>query len=557
MRRLLATVAILVAGIPLMLWALDNALTTLSKYGIVKVKPLTIQINPEIIAGAVSLMLLATTTTIMVVAVIRSRRLLGVIPVKELRRHALILGPTGSGKTTIAKRIVEMVAKRNVRVTIIDWKGEYVNYVRGATIVRKINVWDVGGRSPAERAVIAVELLREVTRDVADISSASATLLLKELVKLYERGTPTTKDVVEKLERYMQNALLERRLAEANMAAALLRRLYWLLVDEERPDENVQGDPAVTVYDLSSVGSSYLKTLYSLTVLTKKYYEALRRGPTDELSEIIIAEECQNYVRTRRTDDPPSIGERATFELRGFGIGIVLVCPDPTLLPEAVVRDVGTIVSTSPDTLPRFTLERHLLRVSLGEAEKTLKELKKAKIVVYFRGRLHFFRRLLKPPKELRLRPKGDRMGVTDPGGRSLRAWPILPHRSPGRPAPKVVEAEEEAKKPEVIEIREEVAEVSEEPLKLEEEELEEEPEIEVKESGPTETEFIEEKTVEKPAVAVEVKEEIEEMLTEEMPLEEPEPAPKGPPIPSTLPYRGPGRSAQPCAPPRQDGLFF
>jgi len=237
MRRLLATVAILGVGIPLVLWALDDALATLSKYGIVKVKPLTIQINPEIIAGAVSLMLLATTTTIMTVAVIRSRRLLGIIPVKELRRHALILGPTGSGKTTIAKRIVEMAAKRNVRVTIIDWKGEYVNYVRDATIVRKINVWDVGGRSPAERAVIAVELLREVTRDVADISSASATLLLKELVKLYERGTPTTKDVVEKLERYMQNALLERRLAEANMAAALLRRLYWLLVDEERLDE--------------------------------------------------------------------------------------------------------------------------------------------------------------------------------------------------------------------------------------------------------------------------------------------------------------------------------
>jgi hypothetical protein len=72
--------------------------------------------------------------------------------------------------------------------------------------------------------------------------------------------------------------------------------------------------------------------------------------------------------------------------------------------------------------------------------------------------------------------------------------------------------------------------------LRLEEEEFEE-PEIEVREPEPTETEPVEEKTVEEPAV--EVKEETEEKLSEEMPLEEPEPAPKGPPIPSLLPYRG------------------
>jgi hypothetical protein len=324
--------------------------------------------------------------------------------------------------------------------------------------------------------------------------------------------------------------------------------LYWLLVDEERPDENVHGNPAVTVYDLSSVGSSYLKTLFSLTVLTKKYYEAMRRGPTDELSEIIIAEECQNYVRGRRLDEPPSIGERATYELRGFGIGIVLICPDPELLPQGIVKDVGAIIATSADSLPRFTLERHLLRVSLEEAEKTLKELKRAKAIVYHRGRLHFLRRLPGPLKLLKLKleagPKGDRMGVTDSGVGSLRAWPILPRRSPGRPAPRVVEAKEEVEErpraevePKAVEAEKpKIVEVVEEPLKLEEEE--EEPEaIEIEKSEPV-TEPVEEKKFEE---SVEVKEEIEEKLTtEEMSLPaESEPAPKGPPIPSPLPYRG------------------
>ncbi len=89
-------------------------------------------------------------------------------------------------------------------------KGEYVGFVKDATIIRKINLWDVGGRNAAEKAAVAVELLREVTRDIADVSSASATLLLKELAKLYsEKGTPTTRDVVEKVERFMQTALSE------------------------------------------------------------------------------------------------------------------------------------------------------------------------------------------------------------------------------------------------------------------------------------------------------------------------------------------------------------
>jgi ABC-type cobalamin/Fe3+-siderophores transport system ATPase subunit len=287
--------------------------------------------------------------------VIKSRRILGIIPFKDVQRHLLLLGPTGAGKTTIAKKVIEMAIKRNVKVTILDWKGEYVDYVRGATVIRKTNLWDVGGRSSAEKAVIAVEMLREVTRDIADVSSASATLLLKELAILYrEKGTPTTKDVVDRVDRFMQNALSERRLAEANMAAAILRRLYWLQIDEERTDENIHGSPDVVVYDLSSTGSNYLKTLYSLAILSRKYYEALRRGPMDRLDEVIVSEECQNYVRGRRFDDPPSIGERIVNELRSYGVGVLLITPDPVQIPWHMARDVGALIAIGSQSLPDF-----------------------------------------------------------------------------------------------------------------------------------------------------------------------------------------------------------
>jgi GTPase SAR1 family protein len=329
--------------------------------------------------------------------VIKSRRILGIIPFKDIQRHLLLLGPTGAGKTTIAKKLIEMAIKRDVKVTILDWKGEYVDYVRGATVIRKTNLWDVGGRSSAEKAVIAVEMLREVTRDIADVSSASATLLLKELARLYgEKGIPTTKDVVDRVDRFMQNALTERRLAEANMAAAILRRLYWLQIDEERTDQNIHGSPDVVVYDLSSTGSNYLKTLYSLTILSRKYYEALRKGPTDRLTEVIVSEECQNYVRGRRFDDPPSIGERMVNELRSYGVGVLLITPDPVQIPWHIARDVGALIAIGSQSLPDF-IEQMRHRYSrrgwetLGKTDSTY---------IFHRGKLttiHFKPRPQKP----------------------------------------------------------------------------------------------------------------------------------------------------------------
>jgi energy-coupling factor transporter ATP-binding protein EcfA2 len=564
MKRVVSTLLILMIG-GMVLWeVIAQGTKTWVKYGLMKqpLPSLTTLLPISLITTVLSIGLLGLLIATTLMALAKSKKIFGLVPLSELTRHIVVLGPTGSGKTTVAKVIANKVlTKDNVSLIVIDWKGEYVQHLPDATIVRKIaNIWDVPGDNPQERALVAAELIREAARDVIDISPPSALLLLRVLEEEYRKGVPTTETVMAILDRYAQIAQREGRYAEANMYLALLRRLYVILVDEGRQAQNVEGDPQIVVYDLSQLPSVYIKTLYANYVLATLYRSAVKAGTSDRLKVLLIAEEAQNYVRPRRRDELPSIGERLIFELRAFGVGAVLICPDPELLPEAVSKDVGSIVSLSPDTLPRFALERFLFRASLEEAEKTLKELKKAKMIVYYRSNLNSFRRIQKPPKVLRpkVRPKGDRMGVTDPGVGSLRTWPILPRRSPGRPAPKVVEVEEEVKKPEVIEIREEAA-VEEKPkvvevkkeseprvieikekesgeeLRLEEEEFEEEPEAEVEvEKSP--------ETVEEPVEEVKIAEEEKaEMLEEEMPLEEskPEPAPKGPPTPSSLPYRG------------------
>ena len=512
MNRIIRILLILGIG-SLVLWeSISWGTRTWVKYGILKqpLPSLTTLIPTTSMIQPIIMMLLITTIVIVVInRKLSSRKLFGLIPMSELLRHVVILGPTGSGKTTVAKTVLEKAVKEGKSAVIIDWKGEYVNYVRGAAIVRKIdNIWNIPGDSPREKALVAVELIREMSKDTVEISPPSSLLLLKVLTEEYERGVPTTEKIVKVLERHAEIAQREGRYAESNMYLALVRRLFILLVDEERKAENVRGSSELVVYDLGGLPSIYLKTLYSGYVLASVYREAMKAGMSDGLKTLLIAEEAQNYIFARRPNELPSLAERLIYELRSFGVGVVLVCPDPELMPSSILKDVGTIVSTSPDAIPRFALERYLFRTSLGEAEKALKELKKAKAIVYHRGQLHFLRQLPKPPKILILkaRPKGDRMGVTHPwaGGRSLRAWPILPHRSPGRP--KIVEVKEEAKEPKIIEVK-----VAEERTEVEPKAVE----------------------AEKPKI-VEVVEEPLKLEEEEEPEEEPEPVPKGPPIPSS-----------------------
>ena len=351
MRRL-ATLVILAIGIPMVLWALNNALSRLARYGL-PVKPIAPTVEPSsLVATAVILMALAVvaaTVAAAVVAAVRSRRLLGVIPFSELRRHVLIFGPTGSGKTTIALRAVKLAIDRGVKVVVVDWKGEYAARIAGATIIRKIqNIWDVPGSTPRERALIAVELIREMARDVVEVTPPSSLLLLKVLMEEYRRGVPTTERIIRILERRAE-AVGERRYAEWNMYMGLIRRLYLLM--DERAEDNVEGDPRVVVYDLGGLPSIYLKTLYANYVLTRIYHQATAKGVGgEELRTLVVAEEAQNYVR-RRIDEL-SMGERLVNELRAFGVGVIMISPDPEQLPRHMPKDVGAVISTALSNMP-------------------------------------------------------------------------------------------------------------------------------------------------------------------------------------------------------------
>ncbi|MEM1967335.1 MAG: DUF87 domain-containing protein [Candidatus Caldarchaeum sp.] len=103
-----------------------NAATQLYNRGILKTPPPALINVADLTWGSimvVSAIVVITLIISLAMAISRSRRLLGIIPVNDFRRHLLLLGPTGSGKTNAAKKAISLAIRRGVKVIVIDWKA--------------------------------------------------------------------------------------------------------------------------------------------------------------------------------------------------------------------------------------------------------------------------------------------------------------------------------------------------------------------------------------------------------------------------------------------------
>jgi len=350
--------------------------------------------NVELILNRVYGVALQLTVIILpaiaVVAVVRSLsargRLLGVVKFDDLQRHVLLFGPTGSGKTSTALRAIELSLEKGVPVEVLDWKGEYMKKVRGATVLRKLKLLEPPDWSLVENHAIVVT---DILRDVLELTEPMSFMLYEELLQMYESGKATFTALLEQLKRRRAVALANRHGVEVNIAEGLIRRLLPLALDERRSAENLYGDDRVVVYDLSELPSYQLKTLYAEILLWRLYNEAKADGAVGYgLRKLIICEEAQNYVRPRRADQPPSIGERVVNELRAYGYGFILIAPDPNQLPYHMARDCGAVISIGYQGLPQVVAEL-LNFYRYADIKKLIKTTSRPRTYIYHEGRLH------------------------------------------------------------------------------------------------------------------------------------------------------------------------
>ena len=341
---------------------------------------------PRIVAWGAAAALLAGVAATMYKVYVSRTRLLETVKPADMTRHILLFGPTGSGKTSTAMRAVELALRRGADVVIVDWKGEYGGYFRGATMIRKLDLL----KPDADHETYAL-VLTDILRDVLELTEPMTYMLYDELVRGYRMGALTFDKLIRNLEARRLAALQARSFAEANIAEGLIRRLYLLALDEKRPAANMRGSGRVVIYDLSALTTYQLKCLYAEIILWRIYNEARARSvpaKKPSLSKLLILEESQNYIRPRRPERVPGIGERIVNELRAYGVGALIISPDPTQLPYHMARDAGAVISIGYQGLPEIVTEL-LALYRYSDARKLVKTTGRMRTYIYYDGRLY------------------------------------------------------------------------------------------------------------------------------------------------------------------------
>ncbi len=305
----------------------------------------------------------------------RGRRLrtVGLQP-EWLTEHVLVLGATGTGKTTMVKTLmVELSKKTDVPWWIFDVKGsEYSD-------LSTYGVDDVTVLTPGFDPSVVLDVLRAEDGEEEEQHAYALFRIIREL--LHERSEST--ELTPAMERLLADAVLEavqsdegsirglqmivERVAEASGVGvltrdALVNRLR-VLTREPLGSILKGGEDAIriselmgrrVVFDLRYVsmvgGMDAARILYNL-VAKRIFDHGMRRGLARGLQHVVVLEEASNlvpesYVRQDAAD--VSTGESMVLLQRATGQGVIVVSTRPNVSSNILANAATRIMFRLP-----------------------------------------------------------------------------------------------------------------------------------------------------------------------------------------------------------------
>ena len=310
------------------------------------------------------------------------------LQLEDLKRHACVLGMTGSGKSTTARTIVRQVAESGLPTLVLDWHNEYGSMVAaaGGKVLAPghdeftINPLEVG---PGADAVEHLAMVSDIFSDIYHFTHPQAYMfrnaLQKRLSETSAEEVPTIGSLVKTIEAYPLRSAYDNE-----TKVALLRRLVPLT--QGQPGRALSGSGPLKLDELLGttvcVELGHMRDVQSRgvfsDVLLKMIYEEKVRHKAS-MDHLTVVEEARNIAPARRPEDPPTVGERMISELRKFGEAMLFVAQFPTHVAAEIVKNSGTKivhriawpddVSLIGDSLALTQDQReHLTRLKAGEA---------------------------------------------------------------------------------------------------------------------------------------------------------------------------------------------
>lgn len=303
------------------------------------------------------------------------------LPVDDLCRHLLIAGMTGSGKSVTCEHLLlELWCEHRIPWMVIEpgMKTGYRGLLR-SDLGRDLNLWSVGdprkprlalnplsappGIALAEHTAALFAIISSAFELVAPMPEVLATAIERtyerhgwNLAGLVPHGPPPPfSALVEEVDRCSRELGYGPEVT-GNIRAGLLLRLNRLLRGPLAPElVSPRGFDVgafvsrPTVVELSALPDAASQAFVSGILALALRHHWRVAGESSRLRHVLVIEEAHRLLKSVQETAANAARVRATedfahllAELRGFGVGIVLVDQTPAALIPSAIANTGT-----------------------------------------------------------------------------------------------------------------------------------------------------------------------------------------------------------------------
>ncbi len=299
--------------------------------------------------------------------------------------HILVTGSTGSGKTTLAAKIIDYLSRTlsNVSFIIIDPHGEYRYLLKRAKVYQfkstnRILLLPIN-ETPRDRAYEIVDIVKHLFHigpiqqhalfeAISGAYSSRAIDIDRPVGEPSSINAPTLRDVIEELGKLVNYYPVDAILS-------LQRHLELLGLGEEDKDTSLplidamtQSDNGIVVADLSQLRTEQRKYVAAETIMRLIYYSSSQLNKGKKL--VLVVDEAHLFAQ-RGTSTP--ILAKIVRELRKYGVILLAVTQNIVDLHEEIINNIGFFFSLrTVDAKNRFESARILSGYSETERIKAV-----------------------------------------------------------------------------------------------------------------------------------------------------------------------------------------
>ena len=268
----------------------------------------------------------------------------GKYSVKVGQMHSLIVGTTGSGKTTSAARFALETSRVHVKTVVLDWTGEYSSMLN-AKVFQPDSDFSLPLKTLSVRVVFEILKYHAETMWNTVLSPMQYSILRKAVYK----AQGNSGEIFYTVEKELNSSRRDVRQASNALLNKLepVRNVLRQLCNNMNPPLSVKNLPKLSIVNLGVYETAGEKALAAQLILHSLIAQ-LRNTISKQPLLHIVLEEARHNLKPHM--DLPTLIEEALIEHRKHGINLTLVTSNPNL-PQTVTLNTQLILVHRANTL--------------------------------------------------------------------------------------------------------------------------------------------------------------------------------------------------------------